>query len=151
VDSTRPPRTARAGSSGATAAGTWTTRRAAALGYLVDDVSTHHGSKIGWDFGTMVLYNESRGAIVHDMELVALTGRVALGADPVVWTSWSIDGMTWSQERAKSAGKRGDRAKRLQWRDQGRFENWRVQRFRGTSDAHVTFARLEMTVEPLNV
>jgi hypothetical protein len=122
-----------------------------ALGYLVDDVSTHHGSKIGWDFGTMVLYNESRGAIVHDMELVALTGRVALGADPVVWTSWSIDGMTWSQERAKSAGKRGDRAKRLQWRDQGRFENWRVQRFRGTSDAHVTFARLEMTVEPLNV
>jgi hypothetical protein len=122
-----------------------------ALGYLVDDVSTHYGSKIGWDFGTMVLYNESRGAIVHDIELVALTGRVALGADPVVWTSWSIDGITWSQERAKSAGKRGDRAKRLQWRDQGRFENWRVQRFRGTSDAHVTFARLEMTVEPLAV
>jgi hypothetical protein len=27
--------------------------------------------------------------------------------------------------------------------------NWRIQRFRGESDAHISFARLEAQVEPL--
>jgi hypothetical protein len=120
------------------------------LGTLVEDVSDHYGEAIGWDFGTLALYNESHGAIVHNMELVALTGRVALGSDPVIWMSFSSDGQTWSQERARSAGKRGDRMKRLAWRDNGEMQNWRVWRFRGTSDAHVSFARLEMEVEALS-
>lgn len=119
------------------------------IGTLVTSVSSHHGDVIGWDFGTMVLYNEGRGAIVHDIELVTLTGRVAADADPVVWTSYSLDGETWSQERPASAGRQGDRSKRIAWRRQGHMRQWRVQRFRGTSDAHLTFVRLEAQLEPL--
>lgn len=121
-----------------------------AIGQLVDTVSTHYGTTVGWEFGTTIIYNEGRGALFHELELVALPGRVPLGANPVVWTSYSVDGETWSQERACSAGRQGDRAKRLTWLRQGRLQQWRIQRFRGTSDAHLAFARLEAQVEALN-
>lgn len=121
-----------------------------ALGQLDDTVSTHYGQVIGWEFGTSIVYNESRGAIFHQLELVALPGRVPLGAEPVVWTSYSLDGETWSQERGCRAGRQGQRGKRIVWLGQGSMETWRVQRFRGTSDAHIAFARLEAQLEPLN-
>jgi len=120
------------------------------LGQLVQTVSTHYGAVIGWDFGTSIIYNASRGAIFSQMELVCLPGRVALGADPVVWTSYSLDGETWSMEQSCSAGKQGDRLRRLTWLDNGDMENWRIQRFRGTSDAHMAVARLEIEIEALN-
>jgi hypothetical protein len=121
-----------------------------ALGQLDDTVSTHYGQVIGWEFNTGILYNEGRGAIFHELELVGLPGRVPLGADPVIWTSYSLDGETWSQERAISAGRQGQRRKRLVWLGQGSMENWRIQRFRGTSDAHLSMARLEAKLEALN-
>ena len=121
-----------------------------ALGELTNTVSTHYGDTIGWEFGTSITYNAGFGAIFHMLELVALPGRVALGADPVVWTSYSLDGETWSSERPCSAGKQGDRLRRLTWMSQGSMENWRIQRFRGTSDAHIAVARLEAQLEPLN-
>lgn len=121
-----------------------------ALGVLTSDVSTHYGQTIGWNFGTQILYNEGSGAIIHELELVCLTGRVPLGADPVVWTSYSLNGTDWSQERSVSAGKQGERQKRIAWRGQGKMTHWRMQRFRGTSDAHLSIARLEAQIEPLH-
>lgn len=120
------------------------------LAQLVSDRGDHFGVAVGWDFGTQILYNKGAGAIVHAVELVSLTGRAELGVDPTVWTSYSLDGQTWSQERPISAGKQGERAKRLQWRTQGNMRNWRIQRFRGTSDCRASFARLELTLEPLS-
>lgn len=122
----------------------------AALGRLDENVSTHYGEPITWEFGTSIVYNEGRGAIFHQLELVALPGRVPLGADPVIWTSYSVDGETWSLERACRAGYQGQRRKRLVWLGQGSMQTWRVQRFRGTSDAHIAFARLEAQLEGLN-
>jgi len=121
------------------------------VGYLDPSVSTHWGETIGWEFMTKIIYNESRGAIVHELELVTLPGRVALGAEPVIWTSFSLDGETWSMEYPIDAGKRGERDKRLIWHRQGMFRNWRIQRFRGTSDAHIGIARLEAQIEGLEV
>lgn len=120
-------------------------------GYLVDGVSSHYGDVNGWDFGTMIMYNDGNGAIFHELELVCLTGNVTLGTNPTVWTSYTIDGQTWSQERPRSAGKQGERLKRLAWLQQGHMRHWRVQRFRGTSDAHISVARLEAQIEALNV
>lgn len=123
---------------------------ASTLGTFTDARGEHYGAVIGWDFGTLMLYNEGREAIVHELELVALPGRVAAGADPVVWTSYSEDGETWSQERPVSAGRQGQRGKRLAWRRLGRIRHYRIQRFRGTSDCHVAFARLEAQMEGLS-
>ena len=121
----------------------------AAIGKLVSDVSTHYGNVNGWDFGTLVLYNDGNGAIVHELELVCLTGRVALNTEPVIWTQYSLDGQTWSEERRARAGRQGQRAQRICWRNQGKMQHWRIQRFRGTSDAHLSIARLEAQIEPL--
>jgi hypothetical protein len=120
-------------------------------GYLTSEVSSHYGALNGWEFGTMIVYNESRGAVFHELELVCLTGRTQLGADPTIWTSYTLDGETWSQEHARSAGKIGERQKRLTWFQQGYMRQWRSQKFRGTSDAHISVARLEATIEPMNV
>lgn len=120
-------------------------------GELVNDISSHYGSVVGWEFGTLIIYNEGRGALFHELELVCLTGRTTFGADPTIWTSYTIDGMVWSQERPRSAGKFGERLKRLTWLQQGHMRHWRCQKFRGTSDCHISVARLEATIEALNV
>lgn len=120
------------------------------IGKVDLSISTHYGQKIGWDFGTAIIYNEGYGAQFHQLELVSLPGRIPLGADPVIWTSYSIDGETWSMEKPCSAGRQGDRTKRLTWLKQGSMRNWRIQKFRGTSDAHLSVARLEAKIEALN-
>lgn len=130
---------------------TWTCEdpTSAILGQLTDAASSHYGSAIGWQFGTPMVYNEGNDAILLEMELVALPGRVPLGADPVIWTSHSFDGETWSVERSVAAGKQGDRARRIAWRNCGRIRNYRMQKFRGMTDAHLPVVRLEVKAEPL--
>ena len=119
------------------------------LGYLVDNIGSHYGSKVRWEFGTTIVYGEGRSVLFHELELVALTGRIAVADNPYISTSYSVDGMAWSQPRSISAGANGNRAKRLVWLGQGGMRNWRVQRFQGDSDAHLSFARLEARLEPL--
>jgi hypothetical protein len=120
-----------------------------AVGYLENNVSTHWGQTVRWEFGTTIVYNEGRGAIFTELELVGLTGRVAFGADPTISTSYSVDGETWSQPKYIRAGTLGQRQKRLVWFQQGWMRNWRIQRFQGTSDAHIACARLEAKIEAL--
>jgi hypothetical protein len=122
-----------------------------AFGYLTDTLSSHWGELNGWQFSTIIIYNESRGVIFHELELVALTGNTIFGQDPSIWTSYTEDGLTWSQERVCKAGKTGVRGKRLSWLQQGRMRQWRAQKFRGTSDAQLAVARLEARIEPLVV
>lgn len=119
------------------------------LGYLDISLSTQFGDKARWEFGTTIIYNESMGAIFHQLELVCLTGRVALGIDPTISTSYSVDGEVWSQEKFVNIGTIGNRTKRIVWFQQGHMRNWRIQRFKGNSDSHIAIARLEAQLEPL--
>jgi hypothetical protein len=119
------------------------------LGTLVENISSHWGQTVRWEFGTTILYNESLGAVMHQLELVSLTGSVALGINPTISTSYSLDGKTWSQDKFIRVGTTGTPTKRLVWFQQGFMRNWRIQRFRGTSDAHISIARLEAQIEPM--
>ena len=119
------------------------------IGYLVQDIGSHWGEQIRWEFGTLIVYNESNGALFNELELVSLTGSVALGKNPQISTSYSLDGKAYSQERFISVGTIGNTKKRLAWFQQGHMRNWRVQRFRGDSDAHVSYVRLEAQIEAL--
>ena len=123
--------------------------QSSALGKVFSE-PTQFGSMVGWQFDTTLLYNASKGAIVNSLELVALTGRSPTGRNPQIFASWTHDGLTWSNERATSAGQRGDYLKRIVWRMLGMFRNWRGLRFRGADDAMVSFSRLEAELEPLN-
>lgn len=121
----------------------------ATLGHFTDDVGSHWGETITWEFGTSIVYNENMGVVMNEIELVALPGRIALGDEPQISTSYSKDLVNWSQDRFLSVGKIGDRLKRLVWRRQGSTRNYRVQRFRGDSKARISFLRLEVQAEPL--
>lgn len=119
------------------------------LGALTNLISSHWGEPVRWEFGTQILYNESRGAIVHELELVALTGAYQVGQSPSISSSYSLDGVSWSNDRIISAGTSGQRGKRLVWFGMGYMRNFRIQRFRGTSDAHMSLVRLEARLEAL--
>ena len=123
--------------------------QSSAIGYLVQDTGHHWGQQVRWEFGTIIAYNEGNGAIFNRLELVSLTGSVALGTNPQISTSYSVNGIAWSQDRSISVGTTGNTAKRLAWFQQGHMRNWRIQRFTGDSDAHISFIRLEAQIEPL--
>lgn len=121
----------------------------ARTGYLDDSLSSQWGDVVRWEFSTPIVYNGSRGAIFHELELVALTGRVPVGMNPTISTSYSFDGQAWSQDRFILAGSNGESQKRLVWWQQGFMRDRRVQRFRGSSHAHMSMLRLEARLEPL--
>lgn len=121
-----------------------------AVGYLTNETSDHWGNVVNWEFGTSILYNEGNGALVHKLELVCLSGRANIGVNPTISTQYSADGETWSTPRYINAGKQGERNKRLVWLQQGPLRHWRIQRFRGTSEAHLSIARLEVQLEALS-
>lgn len=122
---------------------------ASRIGYFTDKESTHYGKQVSWEFNTKIVYNQG-GAIFHELELIALTGRTPLGVDPTVWTSYSDDGEAFSVEIPLSAGIEGERSRRLIWTQNGYMDHTRIQRFRGTSDTHISPSRLEARLEALS-
>lgn len=121
----------------------------AQLGTFSDGISTHYGNECGWAFDTIIVYNGGNSGLVHELELVALTGNVALNDNPTISTSYTSDGITYSNEKFISAGKIGDRDKRLVWLQQGPIRKTRMQRFKGTSKAHIALLILEARIEAL--
>lgn len=119
------------------------------IGFMVQDIGSNWGQLVRWEFGTIIVYNAGNGAIFNELELVALTGSIAIGSTPQISTSYSVDGKSWSQDRSIYAGTTGNTQKRLAWFQQGNMRNWRVQRFRGDSQSHLSFARLEAQIEAL--
>lgn len=119
------------------------------LGYVSDSIGSHHGDSVRWEFGTIMLYNEGRKLIIHQLELIGLTGRNVLGTNPTIWTQYSEDGLSWSMPKTARLGDTGNTNKRIVWFSQGMARNYRIQRFNGTSDAHATFIGLNATIEGL--
>jgi hypothetical protein len=119
------------------------------FGHLDPLVGSHYGDPVRFEFSTPIVYNEARGIIVNSVELIPLSGRVALGDDPVITTSSSLDGVTWSQDIPARVGTIGNRQKRVMWNRLGRFPRMHMRRFRGDSTAQVSFLRLDAEMEAL--
>lgn len=119
------------------------------VGKLDTAFETWFGETTGWRFDTAFIYNESRNFIVHDLELVGLPGRMPLGEDARVFMSTTQDGQTYGNEKAVSAGRQGERRKRIVWRPNRRANNYISMRFRGADTAMTGWARLESRIEPL--
>lgn len=117
------------------------------IGILDPSTAQHFGQDVMWRFDTTLLYNESKGALLNELELIGTPGRG--DADSQVFFSYTKDGETWSMERATSSGKLGERRKRVAWRLGIRGENYMGLRFRGVDGSLMGIARLEAQVEPL--
>ena len=121
-----------------------------AIGIWTPDDSQHWATDVRWEFSTPMLRAGGKGAIMHSLELVALTGTApSTVTAPAVYTSYSVDGRTWSQSKAIASGARGDRTKRLVWWQQGMWRNWRIQKFNGDSSSRLTAMLIEAEIEPL--
>lgn len=124
---------------------------AAQLGRLTNDTFAQYGDPTFWQFNTGLLYNNSKAAQIHSLELVA-TSRAELGDKSSVYMSYTKDGVNWSQERLCAQGGRGEYAKRIVWhRCVGMFRQFLSLRFRGSGKATIAIPRLEVELEPLNV
>lgn len=121
----------------------------AAIGRFDDTITRHFGLPAAFEFDAAMIFGPG-GAICHELELIGQYGRGPLGADPVVFMSWTDDGRTFSQERRCRAGAPGQRSQRLAWRRNGAFRQWRSFRFRGVVDTPMAFTRLEARLEELN-
>lgn len=121
-----------------------------ATGHMTKSLASHWGTDVDWEFATGIIYNEGRGAIVHEVELSCLSGRNAIGTEPVLYTQYSTDGLSFSAPRRKVLGGPGYDG-RVNWLGQGPLRKWRIQKFSGRSDAMLTVARLDARIEPLAV
>lgn len=119
------------------------------VGYVDNTLTTQYEEVAGWQFDTMLIYNASKGAIVNSLELVGTTGRAPEGEDPTVFTSYTLDGEVWSDEKQARIGVSGATQQRVVFRRQGKMRNFRGQRFRGANATPISWARLEAEVEAL--
>lgn len=122
----------------------------ARIGVVDEAVVTQYDEIAGWQFDTMLLYHEGNGAQVHELELVGTTGRAALGETPTVFHSYTVDGLTWSDERQTSMGTRGDTQHRVIFRRRGKMRNYRGERFRGANKTPISWMRLQARLEGLD-
>lgn len=137
------------------------TVNAGKLGVLTDSYRFHYeiGNFIGWEFSTKMIYNESRGAVVHQLELVSVQGRYpstlwdsySLTGQSSVWTAYSTDGVNWSNPRSVTAAREGDTNKRIAFFGMGFFRSYRIQKFWGECRSNASFLRIEAQIEPLAV
>lgn len=126
------------------------------IGYFTSADARQFGNTVPWQFDTQFIYNDGSGFIIHNLELVPLTGRQAAGAydftDWQVGVQWTLDGLTWSDKRFTSLGEVGAFLTRPAWRRlmAARRCNWVGFRFTGNQAPPVSFARLEAQLEALN-
>lgn len=107
----------------------------------------HFTDDVGWEFRTSIIFNGTKKALVHKVELVGLYGRSSIKR--TIFTSHSRDGVTWSLERLATTGDYGLRESRVVWFQNGIIDMARVQKFRGIGIA--SFAMLDMQLEDLAV
>lgn len=119
------------------------------LGTFDETLATQYGEAPPWKFETPLIYNDGAAAIVNSIELAGTFGRAPLGVDPRVFMSYTVDGLTWSQERSVSLGVTGQSSKRPAWHQGGVLRNWRGYRFRGLANTPFSIARLQADIEPL--
>ncbi len=118
-----------------------------ALGILTDDLATHFGEPVEWRFDVGQFNEPGKGLVLREIELIGMTGRGPYGGGEA-FMSYTLDGETFSLERAKSLGERGQRKKRVAWRPRVRVPNYLGLRFRGYGQGFYGVAACEVDASP---
>jgi len=128
------------------------------IGYLTDRDARQFGDTVPWQFDTQIVYNEGRGALFNELELVRLPGRQSVNpidgpanTDATVFYSYTDNGLQWSNPQSSLKTRPGMTDARTCWRRLGRMSQWRGIRLRGMNNPYPdAFARLEAQLEPLS-
>jgi hypothetical protein len=123
------------------------------IGYLTDETFSQYGDSIGYQFDTPILYGDGKQCILHALDLEVITPRPQYDStdnvDQYVRKSYSTDGINFSVPKQKSLGRAGQFNKNVQWRQNGLFRQWRIERFQGLTKSPTSFVRLEGEFEVL--
>lgn len=130
--------------------GRWTVTdpQSGRFGYVDHGSALQWGDPAGWKFGTPIIYNNSRGGIIHSLELVSLISHTE-STSPVIMAQWSDDGVTLSDPKPVTTGGMGARDARLRWLREGMFRQRRMYFFRGDGNTPISVAALEAQIEGL--
>lgn len=122
----------------------------AALGVFSKTDMQQYGLPITWDVYTLLLRNAGAGAVMNFIELLAGTGAVAAGTDPMIAASYSQDGgRTFTQNEYIRAGEAGEFMKRLIWYKQGMWQTNRIYKFSGDSGCRMSILSIDPNIDPL--
>jgi hypothetical protein len=116
-----------------------------AIGILTEDVDSHFGEDVEWQFEPGLLYNAGRPAILHQVELISLPGRG--NAPASYFLSMTSNGDTFSTERPLHVSP-GERGKKVLWKPHRRFPTYLGLRIRGIG-GRPGFSALEAALQPL--
>lgn len=110
---------------------------------VINDVTAQFGEEPGWCFDAGMMFNETAGAIIHEIEV---TGQFPT-TTTTLFLSMTHDGETWSREIGRNLS--GKRAERVTWGPHVRVSRMAGFRFRGTGK--VAISRLDIEGEGLAV
>lgn len=129
--------------------GTWycDDTNSAAIGEMRNDVSSHFGAPVEWQFDGPMIENGGKPFWLNAIELIGLPGRMPHGEKAVMFLSWSRDGESFGRELALPPVLVGQRTAKMQWRPRVRFPTSCILRFRGYDTALAGIAKIEETIE----
>lgn len=119
-----------------------------AIGKTVENVSTHWGQQIDWEITTPIIFNATNGGAVDSLELTTIPDKRTFGVLPQITEQSSSDGVTFTAGKPITIAAGGKRTKRIAWFRCGPIDQYRIERFTGTSDAHLPIAALEAVIRP---
>lgn len=120
-----------------------------AIGELSETESEHFGSVVMCGFDTLLMRNDVYGTALHALHLFALTGVVDISENPSVACQYTEDGENYSMLRFAPSGRSGQKGIRIIWRRNGKFHNFRMYRFRFTSESRLSIMGLNAELSPL--
>jgi hypothetical protein len=121
------------------------------FGVMTYDNALHWGATPTYEFSTQIIFNDANSAIIHELELTALSHEDTETSATTITTQYSEDGQTWSTAESLTTAIPASRNKKLGWVSQGSMQGWRIQRFRGDLDSKLSFLRLDARIEGLQV
>ena len=114
------------------------------IGYLDQDTYTEYGANIHREFSTQPFSNSGDEIVLAILELTMESGvGNSAVVDPKVAMRISKDGKTWTADRLRSIGKKGEYYRRIIWRKTGRCDRFVVFNFKLTDAVKPVFIKLE--------
>jgi hypothetical protein len=114
------------------------------VGVLSTDSYSEYGNNIVRRFVTQPFQNNMKAFFVPSIELTVESGMGnAADPDPLILMARSLDGKTWTNDRARPLGRVGEYKRRAIWRRNGRAA--RMEIFRFECAAKVKFVAMQLT------
>lgn len=120
------------------------------IGELSEDVYTEYGTKITRSISTAPLAAQGENIFINWISLTMEPGVgniVDPGSNPIIYRSFSDDGVNFGNETGREIGKIGEYKKKQIWHQEGMASRYRTYRFKMTEAVKAVIIKLEADIE----